>query len=87
MKGITIQQPLASALLSGPKTVESRHFEPTGIPVDGSGMWVAVHAGKNDRLLRDKKVMETLRTMWAGVHCALLLIVLCSCTDRLQNTE
>ena len=50
MKGITIQEPMASALVCGPKRVESHHFCPTVPP---EGQWVAIHAGKSDRFLKD----------------------------------
>jgi hypothetical protein len=65
MKGITIQEPMASALVCGPKRVESRHFCPTVPP---EGQWVAIHAGKSDRFLKDASTKAKLRAMWPGVR-------------------
>ncbi len=63
MKALTIQQPMASAVVLGPKRVESRHFGPNLPP---GGQWIAIHAGKSDRFLKDGPTMARLREMWPG---------------------
>lgn len=45
MRALTVQQPWASAIARGSKTVENRPRNP-GIPTGGE--WIAIHAGQSD---------------------------------------
>ena len=45
LKAITVQQPLADAIILGKKKVEGRNFN-TKMPKKG-GMWIALHVGRS----------------------------------------
>lgn len=73
-RGITVQQPFAAAIMAGVKDVENRHYAVSlsmGGADDGdgadSGLWVAVHVGKNDRWLKNAAVMKRVRKLWPGL--------------------
>lgn len=44
IRGLTLRQPMASAIIYGPKRVENRYTNIARIPP--GGLWVVIHAGK-----------------------------------------
>ena len=59
IRGLTVLQPFASAIVYGPKNVENRHQR---LHLPAGGLWVAVHAG-----LRQYPANEqSIRELWPG---------------------
>lgn len=52
LRGLTIWQPWASALLYGPKFVENRSWAPPP-PPEGEDLWIAIHASKHSPAAED----------------------------------
>lgn len=62
LKAITLQQPLADAVLLGLKKVEGRNH-PLKMPKKG-GMWMALHVGRSLDHFTNYQVMQGARQLW-----------------------
>jgi len=70
MRSITMQQPFAAAMAHGKGLYTRRgratRFGPAANNsfVDGKAEWVAIHCGRNNEHLRNKKLMKEIREHW-----------------------